>query len=200
MAIFCTPDEESSLPQCPATRVTIGHVGYANTAAKFWATLLHEVYWIFPEYDRLELRATCVGLLSPALLDPAAALGREIERLRAQDVRSVLYDTIAQLAIDGPPPPVLARILADGRPTVGRSIPLDCLDAELFPYLLAWLLRWAGITHHLWDAEALRGGFTAAALGSQRAYTIRFEAHCRHLSEGLYERTVALHYAVRSTA
>lgn len=191
MAIFCTLHELSGLPHRPPARIVIGQVPCANTAARFWATLLHEIRWGFPEYDRLELQALCSSALSPALLDPAASLGREIERLKTQDVRGILFDTIAQLAIEGPPPPVRARILAGGRPTMERDIPRDCLDAELFPYFLAWLLEWAGITRHLWDAESLHGGFTAAA-GASRPYAVRFEARSRHLSEGLYERTVAL--------
>ena len=198
MAIFCTPREESRLPQRPPARIVIGGALCTNTAGRFWVTLLHEIHWSFPGYGGLELRAACSGPLSAAVLDPAASLAREMERLRTQDVKVLLYDTIAQLAIDGPPPPVRARIAADGKPTVSRDIPPDCLDAELFRYVLAWLLKWAGITHHLWDAERLYGGF-AAADGARRVYTVRFDVRNQHVSEGLYQRTVALDYVAQST-
>ena len=200
MPILCNPAEALRLPIPAPASLAVGEITYTNTAAKFWATLFHEVHWCFPQCDRVELRALCSGTLCSTVLDPAASLSREIERLKGQNVRELLYDTIAQLALDGPPPPVRVQVLANGTPALNRDIPPDCLDAELFPYFLCWLLQWAGITHHLWDAESLCGGFTATVPGANRRYALELDVHGRHVSEGLYEREVSVAYAVEPTS
>ena len=84
--------------------------------------------------------------------------------------------------------------------SAGIVAPLDCADAELLPFLLVWLLEWANVPDAFWNREKVRGDFSAEDRDRRLQYLVAFELRSRHLSEGLYERTLTLSWAREGTA
>ena len=167
----------------------VGGVRHANSAAKFWMTLLDETRTLYPEADRIELATTGSGPLERRYLSPEQVLQEDLDRLCDTDLAEAMRSALAELELTGPPSPVRARILAGDRELLTRELPADILDSEILPFLLAWLLEWAGIPDFMWNNEFLSGSFAAEA---RRAYSVRFDLVRRHLSEGLFEITLTL--------
>jgi hypothetical protein len=179
-----------SEPAC--TALFVGGVRHANSAAKFWPALVDEVRQRFPDSSRIELATATSAWLSRELLFPQRELEQAIERLKDADLERVLRETLAQLALTGPPASVILRVLSGDAERLLQEIPTDCLDAEIFPYLVVWLLEWAQVAEMLWNLEVVEGAFTAVDRNRRVAYRILFRLESRHLSEGLYRRTVVL--------
>jgi hypothetical protein len=66
------------------------------------------------------------------------------------------------------------------------------VDAEIFAYLVAWPLEWGGIPESYWNNQVLHSAFDAEDRGRRRVYEFSFVVTTRHLSEGLFQRTLAL--------
>jgi len=114
---------------------------YSNTAAKFWTCLLDEVVADYPPETGLALAAPTGGLLVPELLTPEALLQRDLERLSENDIKQAFEDALSALEILGPPCSVRLRLISAQREMVSQEIQLDYLDAEILPFLLAWMLE-----------------------------------------------------------
>jgi hypothetical protein len=89
----------------------------------------------------------------------------------------------------GPPSPVIVRVLENGRELAAASALSEDINAEIFVYLLAWILEWAGIPEALWNGPGCEGSFDAVTGDGRTKRTIRFEVSRQPLSEGL-DRTV----------
>jgi hypothetical protein len=165
---------------------------FENTAAKFWTCLWDEVAADFPPHTVIELSALCGGLLAPDLLVPANSLQRDIEQLDAESARDAFNDALAALAIVGPPPTVLLRLIPPPEAGSSHEMTLDCLDAEILPFLLVWLLEWASVPDTAWNEEAVRGHVAGQDRERGFQYGVSFEIHTRHVSEGLYHRNAML--------
>ena len=169
-----------------------------NAAVPFWSGLLDELIADHPPGTRLALAAAMDGPLLPARLDPARELEAEMEALAGRDLRRACRETLAVLALTGPPPGVRLRLTRAGRkrPLVART--LDTPDAETFAFLLAWLLHWAGLPAARWNDGAIDAGFDADDPARRRRYAVRFRLVSRYLSEGLFEREVEIDATVAS--
>jgi hypothetical protein len=168
----------------------VGGIPYANTAAKFWSSLFDEVSDDFAEGAAVELEALTGGLLVPDLLSPEALLQRDLETFNSENVQQAFTDALNALAVLGPPSGVRLRLrAADGR-ALGDPLDLDYLDAELLPYLVAWMLEWAGLPDALWNEPEVKGGFRGEDLERGLIYEVTFELRSRHLSEGLFDRVI----------
>lgn len=167
---------------------------YANTAAKFWTSVLDEVFAAYPAGTALELASASGGLLSPALLTPEIMLQRGMDRLTAQDNQETLQDALAVLELIGPPGSISLRMIPPGKDAAPQEIELDYLDADLLPFLLAWLLEWASIPDALWNQERVRGAFAGDDLSRRFRYLVAFELRSRLLSEDLYNRSLRVHF------
>lgn len=165
-------------------------IPYGNTAAKFWSTLFDEVGDDFAEGTDIELEALTGGLLVPDLLSPEALLQRDIEKFNADNVQQAFTDALNALAVIGPPSGVRMRLRASDGRALGDPIELDYLDAELLPYLVAWMLEWAGLPDVLWNEPEVKGEFQGEDLDRGLIYKVTFELQSRHLSEGLFDRTI----------
>ena len=112
------------------------------------------------------------------------------------DLKQVMRETIAELRLLGPPASVHIRVFA-GDQAVGPAYALpQYVDADIFPYLLVWLLEWAEIDRHRWGQEWIEGSLTAEdrARGVQHEWS--FSLRNEHLSEGLFRRTLSLMFWV----
>jgi hypothetical protein len=68
----------------------------------------------------------------------------------------------------------------------------DGADAELLPFLAAWLLQWAQVPAWQWEQPELAGAFTAVDPARSRTYDFEFRVTQVPLSEGLAELCVEL--------
>lgn len=172
----------------------IGGRRWANSAAQFWRDLLEGLRREHPDDVRIELSAPGSGRLSRRLLFPEAQLEEEAEAWADRDTTAELRRLYAELELLGPPAPVLLRVLnADGSERAPPQ-PIEGLDAEIFPYLAAWLLEWAGIDEAEWNREKLEGGFAASNSRSGPSCSVALEMRTIPLEEGLYRRVLTMHY------
>ena len=191
------PDRDEPPGGCGCRWWSVAGERHDNTAAKFWSALLDEVAADYPPATALALSGATDGLLAPDALDPAIALRRELSRAGRGDIRRAMRDTLAVLAITGPPPPVRVRLLQPGqrRPLLSRR--LDDVDGDLLPFLFGWLLCWCGVPPGRWNEDEVEGAFAAEDAGRSRRYDLRVLLTNRHLREGLFERGITLHATVQ---
>jgi hypothetical protein len=167
---------------------------YNNTAAKFWTCLIDEIVTDYPPETGVALSAPTGGLLVPELLSPESLLQRDMDQLAESDVHQAFADAVKALEILGPPCSVRLRLVSASKEIVSQEISLDYLDAEILPFLLAWLLEWAGIPDVLWNQDDVRGDFVADDQERGLRYLVAFELRSRHMSEGLFDREVVVNF------
>jgi hypothetical protein len=167
---------------------------YTNTAAKFWVCLMDEVIADYPADTGVVLAAPTGGLLGPDLLTPEAILERDLNRLSDTDARAAFEDALKALEIVGPPSSVRLRLLSPAGEQLAGDMALDYLDAEVLPFLLAWLLEWASVPDVLWNGSQVRGDFVGEDQDRRLRYLVVFQLHNRHLSEGLFDREIVLNF------
>lgn len=190
-ALLSRKDDLSGAPRGPSALFVSG-VRHSNSAAKFWPRLVDEVRRDFPACTEIRLSTALSQPLDRDRLFPLKDFEDQARELAGQDLGTVLRETAAELELLGPPAAVRIELLAGEEVLLGDALPLDCLDAEIFPFLLAWLLEWAGIPEPLWRGELLSGEVRAEDRLRGRLYALAFSVVRRHLSEGLFECTVAL--------
>lgn len=169
---------------------------YVNSAAKFWPALADELIADYPACDAIDLEVLTDSVLERDLLFPASALQRELDRRQGRkDFREAMREALAQFEITGPPGAVHARLLAGPRVIAGRDLPRDCVDADVFPCLLVWLLEWAEIPQSLWNDPEVSGVFCARDRERRIHYRLQFGLRNEHVSEGLFRRALTLRFA-----
>lgn len=168
---------------------------FANSAAKFWSSLVDELALDYPECDAVEFNLLTDICLDRDLLFPEKSLQRELnQRQSLLDIREALRETLSQLNITGPPGAVHVRMTAGGHEMRACDLPRDCIDADMFPCLLVWLLEWAEVPYCLWNFSQANGNFYARDHERPVRYHISFELAGKHVSEGLCRRTLVLSY------
>jgi hypothetical protein len=171
-----------------AVALFINKVRYGNAAAKFWSSLIDEVLEDFPQCSMIELSGLSSVRLEHDLLYPQRALEKDLNRLVLTDMEAMMKETIAELEILGPPSAVNIRLGKGSEELYAGNLSIDCVDADIFPYLIVWPLAWAGIPEATWNKERLEGDFTAEDRTRHLTYAIPFALSINHVSEGLYRR------------
>ena len=136
-------DTERSKTPTHGPRVTaifVSGTRFHNAAAKFWPTLIDEVGEEFPNCSLIEMSAPISGPLEQEHLFPALALERDLNALIHADFEEVMKKALAELELFGPPSSVRIRLCTDEGELLSRELPRDCIDAEILPHLLVWLL------------------------------------------------------------
>lgn len=192
MSGLLTDRHEGSAKRKLCRALYINGTRYTSSAAKFWPALLDEVHADFPRCDRFELSAPGAGLVDAHHLHPEQELVQELEGIDIEDLKSAIIGTMAELELFGPPPAVQARLFCGSEEVYARALPEDCLDGDILPYLIAWLLRWAEVPEPEWEQARVSGRFDAVDRGRRLAYAVAFDFSQAHLSEGLYQRTVSV--------
>lgn len=172
----------------------VGGVRYANSAAKFWPLFLDEIQVRHPHADGLTLAAPGDGPLHPGLLMPEQTLAESLERMNKDtDFNVAMRSIAAELEVTGPPSAVTLAIVS-GEKLLENEELTDFLDAEIFPFLLVWLLEWSCLKEAAWNRPSLRGDFRADDVDRCVRYRIRFQLKNRYLSEGLFRRSLVLRW------
>jgi hypothetical protein len=179
---------------CGAKRLHVRGFPFVNTAAKFWSCLLDEVIADYPPGTIIEMSALSGGLLTPELLSPEITIQRDMERLESNDIQEAFNDALSALEIIGPPQPVCMRLLPPSGEGPVQEMTLDYLDADILPFLLAWMLEWATVPDSMWNEPCLRGQISAEDQDRGLDYLVAFELRTTHVSEGLYQRGVLINF------
>ena len=133
--------------------------------------------------------------LSREILYPQESLERDFEKLMDCSLEEVIRQTEAEIEMFGLPSAVRIMLLHGDQELTAMELPLECVDATVFPYLVAWLLEWCAFPEFQWGNEVLKGSIVAEDCERGFRYGFCMAFHNRHLSEGLYERTVALGFS-----
>lgn len=173
----------------------IGDVTYTHSAATFWPALLDEVFDCFPGCRRIGLSALSDHTLDESWLDPAANLEAAMADL-SDDPAAGMKKIIDELELAGPPSAVAIDLHDETGLIYDDFLPLDTVDAEVFLFLLSWLLRWGALPAATWCSEQLNGAFTADAPGTGRRYEITFDCRQTPGHEGLIRRDLSLQCTV----
>ena len=182
-------DESDKLPAAAskARALIIGGVRFTHAAARFWASLLSEVAADYPDCNALVFETLAGTVLTRDLLFPEMALQRELDRLQPTvPIEQALKEALAEFEIFGPPGVVQLSLLADDREMRRCQLPLDCVDADIFAYLLTWLMEWAELPESQWNSDRVEGAFPVRDPDSTGSGRVQFEFTRRHISEGLY--------------
>ena len=192
-------DESNKLPAAisQARALIIGGVRFTHAAARFWASLLSEVAADYPGCTALVFETLSGTVLTRDLLYPETALQHELDRLQPEvPIEQALKEALAELEIFGPSGAVQLRLLAGDREMRRCQLPLDCVDADIFAYLLAWLMEWAELPASQWNSERAEGAFPVHDPDSTPGGSLQFEFAREHISEGLYRwRLLVRHIA-----
>lgn len=172
---------------------------FTNTAAKFWSSLIDEVHFDYPDCDAIVLDTLTDALLSKELLFPEAALQRDLDKYAYPPwrIRQALREAIEEFELIGPPDVVRIRLFSGEVETKKCELPVDCVDADIFPCLLVWLLEWSGIPEWLWNDPTVQGDFLAKDHARSVHYHLRVELSNAHVSEGLFQRILKIHFTRR---
>ncbi|MBI4026015.1 MAG: hypothetical protein HY360_13600 [Verrucomicrobia bacterium] len=170
---------------------------FSNSAARFWSHLMDEVAHDFPDCAGAILRAPAQALLDRELLCPERALEAALADLIKSDLKQSWEETLMQIRISGEPYPVQIEILAAETVLSSKQVfTPDCLDSEIFSFLVVWLLKWAEVPESAWNDERVEGRFHAVDPRRKIAYVVRFLLRNVHLHEGLYERSLRLEFCL----
>jgi len=170
---------------------------YTNAAAKFWPSLLDEITEDHPECSLIELSAPTSKQLAREQLFPETELQKSFDELMTADMSDVMRDVVAELELLGPPVAVHARLFKGKKHIFTQDLPLDSVDSETFSYLVAWHLEWAGIPDEKWNDQSLSGRIRGDDEKRGLIYQMTFSLTTKHMSEGLYSRSLSVVPAVK---
>ena len=189
-------NESDKLPAATskARTLIIGGVRFTHAAARFWASLLSEVAADYPDCNALVFETMSGTVLTRDLLFPEIALQRELDRLQPTvPIEQALKEALTELEIFGPPGAVQISLLANDREIRRCQLPLDCVDADIFAYLLTWLMEWAELPESQWNNDCVEGVFPVRDPDSTVSGRVQFKFTRSHISEGLYRWRLRMH-------
>ena len=172
---------------------------YENTASKFWSSLIDEASTDYPGSDTVSLVSTASVPLGVDLLYPVNALQRELDNGIEIDLEEAIRQAVEEIDMFGPPAAVKTTIFSGKAMVVSRELPLECVDAHVFSYLIVWLLQWCSIPEPRWNEELLSGKISAKDRERKISYLMKIAFRNKHLSEGLYDRAVVVQFTRKAT-
>ena len=185
--ILGNASDKFSAATSKARALLIGGVRFTHAAARFWASLLSEITVDYPDCNALVFETLAGTVLTRDLLFPEMALQRELDRLQPTvPIEQALKEALAEFEIFGPPGAVQLSLLAGDREIRRCQLPLDCVDADIFAYLLTWLMEWAEIPESQWNNDRVEGAFPVRDPDSAVNGRLQFEFTRLHICEGLY--------------
>ena len=162
---------------------------YANTAARYWSTVLSSIGQGYPDCRTIRLRGMSEQSLEPGILDPLGTLSSELFEVREHDANAALAETVDQLNLVGPPEAVRMELLDHhGASLSDTPDPDSALDSETFSYITCWLYEWTRLPPEKWQEPELSGYVMAEDLAANVVYHLEYINRRRHVSEGLFEQ------------
>ena len=127
--------EEEKKEKLPPIMLFIEGIRYNNAAAKFWASLIDEVMEEYPSCDSVEILASTSEQLNRKHLFPEKVFSEQIRYFLARNTRVLMKELLAEMEVLGPPASVEIRLLSGEKFLYSGELPLDCVDAEILPFL-----------------------------------------------------------------
>ena len=183
--------QDNPIPDKPGVEcLFVNGKAFANSAAKFWASLTDEILADFPACRSAEVAGIIPGKLNRNALFPGKSLENSIPGLLACDFETEMRNASAELELLGEPVPISVRLFSGNKEIFSGNIPPDCGDSEILPFLVTWLLEWSSVPETMWNNKRVSGSFTAVDKKRGLTYMISFRLDNNHLSEGLWQRKV----------
>lgn len=169
---------------------------FNNSAAKFWSALIDELMTEYADCRHVVLEAVNEGRLDPELLFPEIELQRDLNFLssNADNINEIWRKALADFELYGPPGSVGMRIYSRSDEQALVILPMDCVDAEIFLYLLVWLLEWSDLPLSSWNEPKIKGAFSAADPARKFKYLFDFVIKHEPLREGLFSWRLDLRF------
>jgi hypothetical protein len=190
--LFCSDPDSGPLEPNPVKSITVDGVEYANAAAKFWPNLIEELRRDFPSCSTVELSSLISSKFHEDVMYPERSLERDMKDLAHLTLDDVIRETLAEIQLMGEPPRVHARLLEGDDVLYKNELPPESVDADIFLYLLAWLLHWAGVDSSRWNRDQVGGALTAHDKSRGMTYRISFVLLSEHVKEGLLRKTLRM--------
>jgi len=178
-----------------ARSLYVGGETYENTAAKFWSSLIDEVLQDYRGCDVATLSSAGSVLLSGDILFPVNELQRELDKPGDISLEDAIRQAVEEISLFGPPTAVSVSLFSGKEVIKTRQLPRECADTHVFNYLVAWLLHWSLIPETKWNDELLSGKIKARDAERKLDYGMSIAFCNRHLSEGLYQRSVTVRFS-----
>ncbi len=165
---------------------------FTHSAAKFWSSLFDEIAEDFPTCDQIVMESCDGERYRAKHLYPELDLAGAAASVAGQSFADCLRSIAIEMEVCGYPTPVRINLYSGDDELLSRNLPLDCVDADLFPHLVVWLLEWSGAPEPAWNNDALFGSISARDRRRQKAYAFEFELQSAHLHEGLIARSLTI--------
>lgn len=161
---------------------------YNNSAAKFWSALIDELVEDHTGCRKITVAAVNEGNLNAEQLFPEMEFQRDLDLLvlEVEDAGAALRRACDAFELYGLPGSVSLKIYEAGGEIRRLALPMDCVDAEMFLYLLAWLLEWSGVRADCWNEPRIKGAFSATDPLRSLEYHFDFTVEHAPLKEGLF--------------
>ncbi|MDO9542851.1 MAG: hypothetical protein Q7J98_11090 [Kiritimatiellia bacterium] len=189
-------DKKYAVTHFGAKVLSIRGQRFNNSAAKFWSALIDELTEEYKDCRGVVLEAVNEGNLNPALLFPERELEHELNLLSTdlEDIRAVWQKALEDFELYGPPGAVSMKFFSDSGEMRQIALPMDCVDAEIFLYLLAWLLEWSDLPTSTWNEPEVKGSFLATDPARGFKYNFDFTVEHAPLKEGLFTWRLSLRF------
>lgn len=168
---------------------------YDNTASKFWSGLIDEVIEDYPDCDTIVLFTTGSTQLERDILFPVNELQREIDKDEFVDLEDAIRQAVEEVDMFGQPAAVKVTLFEGKEMVLMRDLSREYIDSNVFSYLLAWLLQWSNVPVPKWQDDLLSGRIYADDPARKVTYGITLAFLNKHLSEGLYNRSVTVRFS-----
>ena len=99
------------------------------------------------------------------------------------------------MTLFGPAAPISISLFAGTRELKSHHLPVGCVDANTFAYLIAWILKWSAIPELNWNNAVLSAKIVARDRERKLSYGMSIAFLNKHLSEGLYNRSVTVQFS-----
>lgn len=166
----------------------------SNASVKFWSALIDEILFDYPRTEYVVINAVSEAVYSRKLLLPSAVVSDGSLEGLANNPGEALRQALNEISIFGLPSPVTIRLVAGAETLLDRDLPLDCVDSEIMPFLVAWLFEWGEMPVREWNDPSSKGRFVAFDRVRGFCYKVFFIFDKTDISEGLYSFDLRLQF------
>lgn len=186
---------DDPITQFGARALTVDGESYENTASKFWSGLIDEVMTDYASCDTIALTSVGSRKLESDILFPLNELQREMDKAEDIDLEEAIRLAVEEADMFGHPAAVAVTLFAGKDVLAAMELPREYIDFNVFSYLVAWLFQWSNVPESKWNNELLSGKVIAEDPARKLRYSIIAAFRNKHLSEGLYSRSITIRFS-----
>jgi hypothetical protein len=195
--LLSSTQKDAATEGVAAEKLFVDGIPYQNSAAKFWTALADEALKLYGPGVAVELTVLSSVQLTRKLLFPHLVTEEDLADVLGRPCARALAELAATLDLIGPPGSVTVRAYRGFTEFHRSALPADCLDGETFPYVIVWLVEWAGIPPARWNGEEVSGEIEGEDVRAKRLFRLPFTVRRSPAAEGLDRLSVSLQPAIR---